>query len=180
MVPGRKTPQYQGGFLLDGGVHFVAALRMLLAAAGDELFKVAGFSSLLEERLLPLDTINAVALTRKGVAGTIAISFGTEFKSGTEVEVITTNGSVCWSPTKVNTLKRKDGGPEDEKEEVSKWFPHSTGVKEEVAAFARSMETGQLDELLSLEEALKDLEVVQGLLDSGAEGGKMVTLKQGP
>ncbi|KAL2116153.1 hypothetical protein VTJ04DRAFT_10408 [Mycothermus thermophilus] len=176
----RKTPQYQGGFLLDGGVHFVAALRMLLAAAGDELFKVAGFSSLLEERLLPLDTINAVALTRKGVAGTIAISFGTEFKSGTEVEVITTNGSVCWSPTKVNTLKRKDGGPEDEKEEVSKWFPHSTGVKEEVAAFARSMETGQLDELLSLEEALKDLEVVQGLLDSGAEGGKMVTLKQGP
>jgi predicted dehydrogenase len=180
MVPGRKTPQYQGGFLLDGGVHFVAALRMLLGAAGDELFKVAGFSSLLEERLLPVDTINAVALTRKGVAGTIAITFGTEFKSGTEVEVITTNGSVCWSPTKVNTQKRKDGGPEDEKEEVSKWFPHSTGVKEEVAAFARSMETGQLDELLSLEEALKDLEVVQGLLDSGAEGGKMVTLKQGP
>ena len=65
----RKVLGYQGGFLLDGGVHFVAALRMLLAAAGEEVAQLVGFSGLLEERLGPVDTVNSVAVTKGGKDG---------------------------------------------------------------------------------------------------------------
>ncbi|KAL1840413.1 hypothetical protein VTJ49DRAFT_487 [Mycothermus thermophilus] len=167
----RKTPAYQGGFLLDGGVHFVAALRLLLNAADDDIIKVAGFSALLEERLPPLDTVHAVAVTWRGVAGTIAMSFGTEFKSGTEVEVITTNGVVVWTPDEVRIVARKRDG--DGKEEDTRRFPYSTGVTNEVGAFARAIETGETDQGLMPREALKDLEIVQGLLESGSAGGRV-------
>ncbi|KAL2264564.1 hypothetical protein VTJ83DRAFT_7074 [Remersonia thermophila] len=170
----RKIPDYQGGFLLDGGVHFVAALRLLLNAVGEEIAQVAGFSALLEQRLLPVDTVHAVAVTRRGVAGTVAMSFGTEFKAGTEVELVTTNGAVLWTPDEVSTVARsKDGSG---REQATRRFVYSTGVANEVAAFASAIETGVLEKGLSPREALKDLEVVQGLLMSGAEGGKVAAV----
>ncbi|EAA30956.1 NAD-binding Rossmann fold oxidoreductase [Neurospora crassa OR74A] len=159
----RKVPSYQGGFLLDGGVHFIAGLRLLLSELNQEITHVAGFSALLEERLLPVDTVHAVALTNDGKSGTISISFGTQFKTGLEVEVVTTQGSVYWNPTQIKT-KTKEG---EETEE----FEKSTGVKEEMAAFAKAIEKGQTEKEQTPEEALKDLEVVQRLLESGEGKG---------
>jgi len=165
------VPEYQGGFLLDGGVHFVAALRMLLAGAGHEIRKVVAFSGLLEEHLPPVDTVSAVAVTDGGKSGTIHISFGTEFKSGFEIEVVTTEGAVVWTPTKVKTVKR---GKEEGKEEVvEKEFVSTTGVKEEAVAFGEAVERGELDDKQSPGEALKDLEILQRFLESG-EGGAAV------
>ncbi|KAK1828007.1 hypothetical protein QBC39DRAFT_360153 [Podospora conica] len=162
----RKVPEYQGGFLLDGGVHFVAALRMLLAGAGHEIRRVAAFSGLLEEHLVPVDTVSAVAVTGGGRSGTIHMSFGTEFKSGFEIEVVTTEGRVVWTPTRVRTVKRGE-------EEVVKEFEYSTGVKEEAVAFGEAVERGEVEGRQSPREALKDLEILQRLLESG-EGGAVV------
>ncbi|KAL0469561.1 NAD-binding Rossmann fold oxidoreductase [Neurospora intermedia] len=159
----RKVPSYQGGFLLDGGVHFIAGLRLLLSELNQEITHVAGFSALLEERLLPVDTVHAVALTNDGKSGTISISFGTQFKTGLEVEVVTTQGSVYWNPTQIKT-KTKEGEKTEE-------FEKSTGVKVEMAAFAKAIENGQLEKEQTPEEALKDLEVVQRLLESGEAKG---------
>ncbi|EGO54186.1 hypothetical protein NEUTE1DRAFT_131795 [Neurospora tetrasperma FGSC 2508] len=159
----RKVPSYQGGFLLDGGVHFIAGLRLLLSELNQEITHVAGFSALLEERLLPVDTVHAVALTNDGKSGTISISFGTQFKTGLEVEVVTTQGSVYWNPTQIKT-KTKEGEKTEE-------FEKSTGVKEEMAAFAKAIEKGQIEKEQTPEEALKDLEVVQRLLESGEGKG---------
>ncbi|KAK3492770.1 uncharacterized protein B0T23DRAFT_317220 [Neurospora hispaniola] len=159
----RKVPSYQGGFLLDGGVHFIAGLRLLLSELNQEITHVAGFSALLEERLLPVDTVHAVALTNDGKSGTISISFGTQFKTGLEVEVVTTQGSVYWNPTQIKT-KTKEGEKTEE-------FEKSTGVKEEMAAFAKAIENGQTEKEQTPEEALKDLEVVQRLLESGEGKG---------
>lgn len=166
---GRKTPEYQGGFLLDGGVHFIAGLRFLLAAAGQEIKQLAGFSALLDDRLIPVDTIHAVALTQDGRSGTIGISFATEFKSGLEIEIVTTNGSVTWSPTSVKSKSRKADGSEGEEIE-EKEFPYSSGVTAEVGAFALAMEAGKVDVIQTPGEALKDLEILQRLLESGAGG----------
>lgn len=160
---GRKVPSYQGGFLLDGGVHFIAGLRLLLSSLGQDISQVVGYSHLLEERLVPVDTVHAVALTNEGKSGTISISFGTQFKSGLEVEVVTTQGAVYWNPTQVKT-KTKDG-------EKTEDFERSSGVKEEVAAFAKAIEQGKTEKNQTPEEALKDLEVVQRLLESGEEKG---------
>jgi predicted dehydrogenase len=150
-------------------VHFVAGLRFLLAAAGQDIKQIAGFTALLEERLLPVDTIHAVALTQDGKSGTIGISFGTEFKDGLEVEVVTTNGAVVWNPTEVATLTRKG----DAKVEAKKEFAYDSGVKAEVAEFVRAIEAGKVDARQTPGEALKDLEILQRLLESG-EGGATV------
>ncbi|VBB80435.1 Putative Oxidoreductase [Podospora comata] len=163
----RKVPDYQGGFLLDGGVHFVAALRYLLGASGQELSKVTAYTALLEKRLQPLDTIHGVASTKQGVNGSIVLSFGTEFKNGTDLEIITTNGTVSWSPTEVKTVT-KEG-------ESKKEFEYSSGVGEEVAVFARAIKAGteKVDGLQTPEEAFRDLEVLEGLLESGSGGAKV-------
>ncbi|AEO55681.1 oxidoreductase-like protein [Thermothelomyces thermophilus ATCC 42464] len=168
----RKVPQHQGGFLLDGGVHFVAGLRFLLAAAGQEVKKLAGFSALLNKALIPVDTVHAAAVTGGGQSGTIVISFGMQFKSGTEVEIVTTKGVVSWSPTEVRTVAGKGDGSGDKVEE-RKEFPYSSGVTKEVAAFADGLAAGKLDAFQSPREALKDLEILQALLESG-DGGAIV------
>ncbi|KAK4201170.1 putative oxidoreductase [Triangularia verruculosa] len=162
----RKVPDYQGGFLLDGGVHFVAALRYLLGASGQELSKLVAYTALLEERLQPLDTIHGVASTKQGVNGSVVISFGTEFKNGTDVEIVTTNGTVSWNPTEVKTVT-KEG-------ESKKEFEYSSGVAAEVAVFAQAIKAGteKVDGLQTPEEALRDLEVLEGLLESGSGSAK--------
>ncbi|KAL5520816.1 hypothetical protein ACEPAF_2819 [Sanghuangporus sanghuang] len=56
-TPWRTVPDYQGGFLLDGGVHSVAILRTLLL---DPLKQVTSFASLSRPHLPPQDTITAL------------------------------------------------------------------------------------------------------------------------
>jgi predicted dehydrogenase len=116
--------------------------------------------------------VNAVAVTENGKSGTIAISFGTEFKDVTEVEIVTTNGTVVWGPTDVKSVARKG----TETVEETKTFPYSSGVVAEVAAFAQGIEAGKIDELQTPAEALKDVEVIQRLLESGAGGAAIQSL----
>ncbi|OWT39076.1 NAD-binding Rossmann fold oxidoreductase family protein [Cryptococcus neoformans Bt1] len=57
----RTIPDYQGGFLLDGGVHWAALLRTVLPPAALPASFI-GFASLHRTHLLPHDTIQAIAL----------------------------------------------------------------------------------------------------------------------
>lgn len=66
----RTVPDYQGGFLLDGGVHFVAGL----AAMFGPIQSVFGLSSLSWEHLAPKDTVTAVCRTANGING-VRVSF---------------------------------------------------------------------------------------------------------
>jgi predicted dehydrogenase len=61
----RTVPDYQGGFLLDGGVHFVAGLAAMLGP----IASVSGTSTLQWEHLAPKDTIHAMCRTDEGVEG---------------------------------------------------------------------------------------------------------------
>lgn len=153
----------------------MAGLRFLLAVAGQDIKKLAGFSALLDEKLPPVDTVHAVALTQDGKSGTISISFGTEFKDGLEIEIVTTSGAVVWNPTGVKTVARKDGAG-GEKVEESKELPYNSGVKAEVAAFAKAIDAGKVDVLQTPAEALKDLEILQRLLESGAGGAAVQSI----
>lgn len=74
----RKTPHYQGGFLLDGGVHYVAATRRLLGS--DKPVAISAYTTLLQKHLPPVDTVNAIWKTESGASGTFSVSFGTTFK----------------------------------------------------------------------------------------------------
>ncbi|KAL5639641.1 hypothetical protein ACGC1H_006300 [Rhizoctonia solani] len=57
----RTVPDYQGGFLLDAGVHTNAALRKVLGSSFPlDTAKVTGFASLTRDYLAPHDTFQAV------------------------------------------------------------------------------------------------------------------------
>ncbi|KIW64066.1 hypothetical protein PV04_09025 [Phialophora macrospora] len=159
----RSIPDYQGGFLLDGGVHFVGATRYLLAALGQKPVSLAAFTTLTQPMLPPVDTLHAVWKTGNGGQGTFNVSFGVEFQGAFEFEVVTDKGSVLVRPTEVVTTVKNEAG---EKTPSTTEHPFSMGVKEEVAAFAKSLEDGKLDPRLAAPEAFEDLELLESMLKS--------------
>ncbi|KAF7929679.1 hypothetical protein BELL_0055g00150 [Botrytis elliptica] len=168
----RKKPDYQGGFLLDGGVHFTAAGRLLLGEDAKPTTVVA-FSTLLREHLPPVDTINSIWLTKSGISGTFSVSFGTTL-SGPEYTVACEHGSVSVIRSKVIVRK----GEESEKNFTEVEFTEEgSGVKQEVAAWAQSIVDGKPNSRQSPQEALADLEILEKLLRSGEEQGKSQNLQ---
>ncbi|KAL4937121.1 hypothetical protein BDV06DRAFT_216134 [Aspergillus oleicola] len=164
----RKMPEYQGGFLLDGGVHFIAGLRSILDALGQDIREVAAYTSLLEDRLAPVDTIHAILRTGADRSGSFNLSFGTEFKSGFEIEVVTTKGTINIARTYVKVVRKDTGGEKKEEQTEVTW---TTGVKAEVEAFAASIKAGFPDPRGAPEQALADLRVLQSMLASGEQHG---------
>ncbi|KAL3478658.1 hypothetical protein BJX99DRAFT_256306 [Aspergillus californicus] len=149
----RKSPEYQGGFVLDGGVHMIAGLRLILGR-GDALESVSAHTCLQQEYLPPLDTVDAVARTSSGAQGSISLSFGSEFKDSV-LEFTCANGVV----TLVGDTLSVSG--------VATEIPfEGPGVKEEVKAFGASVANGKLDERLQPEEALADLEIIEEMIQS--------------
>jgi predicted dehydrogenase len=167
----RKKPDHQGGFVLDGGVHFVAATRLLLQGGGQKIKKVSAFTAQLQEHLPPVDTLNATMLLDNNSSGTLSISFGTT-DTGSEYLVACEKGSVHVARGKVTiTMDGKD--PE------TKEFPdEGNGVNQEIKAWAKSLEQGKRNEMQSPEEALKDLEILESCLKSGEQSGKPIDVKQ--
>lgn len=149
--------------MLDGGVHNVAALRALLAAAGEEPTELSAFTNLLDEDLPLVDTVNAIIKTSGGTAGTFMATWASPARSGAQVEVVMTNGVVTASP--VDVIVKQKGNEETFK------FKKSSGVKEEVDAFANSLNSGSPDPLASPREAMLDVEVIEKILQSGEQKG---------
>ncbi|KAF6839029.1 oxidoreductase nad-binding rossmann fold protein [Colletotrichum plurivorum] len=158
----RKKPEYQGGFLLDGGVHFAAAIRLLLGreAAPDT---VAAFSALTREHLPPIDTINAIVKTKSGATGSFSASVGSSL-SAFDFQVACEMGSVTVSGHDL-IVAPLDG------EARTTRFEQTAGVKEEVQAWAEALVTGKPNPLQSPEEALADLEFLEKIFNSGEQGG---------
>lgn len=164
----RKVPTHQGGFLLDGGVHFVAALRLLLGKE-DPLVSVVAYTAQLQEHLPPVDSIEAVARSKSGAVGSISISFGTTGK-GSEYHVGSEKGFVSVSNGVVKI---------DDKEEKIENEGHNpgSGVEPEVKAWGEGLVNGKENVLQSPREALADLEIIEACLRSGEQGGKAIELK---
>ena len=154
----RKKPTHQGGFLLDGGVHFVAGIRCLLGPSAAPK-SISAYTALLQPHLPPVDTVYSIWLTKSGIPGTFSMSFGTTF-SGLTYNVACEKGVVTVSGKTV-TLQ------ETGKQPIEKRFPEQgSGVKAEVAAWAESLVAGKPDSRQSPEEALADLEILEKMLHS--------------
>jgi predicted dehydrogenase len=166
----RKTPEYQGGFLLDGGVHFIAGIRLLLQGGGEAPAKVSAFTAQLQQHLPPVDTMHATVQLGSGASGTVSISFGTTEK-GSEYLVAAQKGTVHVSRGKVTVTR--DGKQGDVKE----FADEGSGVKQEVRAWAESLEKNEANPAQSPEEALKDLQVLEAALRSGEQGGQAIEMK---
>jgi predicted dehydrogenase len=101
------------------------------------------------------------------------LSFGSSL-SGSEQTVSCENGSVTVGRSSVTVRQgeQKDG------KSTEKLFPEEgSGVKQEVAAWAKSIVAGKQDPAQSPEEALADLEILEKLLRSGEAKGKPFDLE---
>ncbi|KAK5060011.1 hypothetical protein LTR84_009895 [Exophiala bonariae] len=147
----RKVPTHQGGFLLDGGVHFTAGLRLLLGK-DNPLVTLSAHSAQLQEHLPPVDTVEATGKTKQGTVGSISISFGTTAK-GRDWTIGADKGSVSVT---------FDGVTIDGKEE--KITNEGSGVTPEVRAWGEALAAGKENANQSPEEALADLELIEAML----------------
>jgi predicted dehydrogenase len=167
-TPWRKVPEYQGGFLLDGGVHFVAGTRLLLEGAGEKVTRLSAFTAQLQEHLPPVDTMHATLQIGSGASGTLSVSFGTT-DTGSEYVFAAEKGTVSVLRGKV--VVTKDGKSEEEE------FPEEgSGVKQEVKAWAEGLAQGKPNARQSPEEALEDLKILEAALKSGEQGGKPIEI----
>lgn len=163
----RKSPTHPYGFILDGGVHWIASARLLLG--DDTPQSVIAYSSLAQDYLPPVDTVSGVIKTKSGAIGTFNASCGTTLSSN-EYSVACENGSVTIEGDK-GWIRYKDGRKEERELEFV------GGVKEEVAAWAEALTSGKPNPLQTPEEALKDLELLEAMLKSGDANGAPQVLK---
>ncbi|KAI1270350.1 NAD(P)-binding protein [Xylariaceae sp. FL1019] len=167
----RTVPEYQGGFLLDGGVHNTAALRELL---GNEhsVSSLIAHTSLVSSHLPPVDSINAIIQTKSGVIGSYIHSAGTAM-SAHEYLVSCENGYVKVEPDKVTTVIGigADATP------TERLWKRTSGVHEEVKAWAEALVSGQPNPRQSPELALGDLELMEKMLTSGDHAGERQQLQ---
>jgi len=160
----RKAPTHQGGFLLDGGVHFTASLRVLLGR-DEPIVSISANTAQLQPHLPPVDTIEATAKTKSGAVGTISISFGTTAK-GSEYHVGSEKGFVSVSEGVVTS------GDKEEKIEEE-----GSGVAPEIRAWGEGLASKKPSSLQNAREALADLEIIEACLRSGEQGAVPIELK---
>lgn len=158
----RKTPQYQGGFILDGGVHHVALLRFV---SGEEIIETRGFARQVAAHMPPLDTVNAGILLSGGATGTFSMSFSST-KSATEFFFIGTKGTITMTDSPSGTTVRLDDvtGKTLKEETVT-----NHGVEREIRAFLKAVAVGKAESRAGPEEALNDLAVIESLCSGGGK-----------
>ncbi|GAA5967684.1 hypothetical protein JCM11641_005735 [Rhodosporidiobolus odoratus] len=162
----RAVPDYQGGFLLDGGVHFAGALRHILPYPLTSIF---AHSSQIQPHLPPCDTLIGLLTATPpslpsqpghdnaptAIAGTFHFTFGIEkpsstllytFRGSTGVMTVDFSGARD-HVLKLVSLPRGELGEEAEEEEEED--PHeltvelpSGGVPDEYEAFGRALIAG--------------------------------------
>ncbi|KAG6822677.1 hypothetical protein H0H92_012962, partial [Tricholoma furcatifolium] len=166
-TPWRTVPDYQGGFLLDGGVHTVAALRVMLPA---RLTHLSGFASLNKDYLAPHDTINAVVRAGTSFHGTAELTFASPTQARPVTDGFLITGTEGWLSVNqvgkhlkvtINSVVKTEDGQEIEKESTYKELVE--GVKLEVRAFL-SIAAGREDILRDIGdplEALRDVAFIQ-------------------
>ncbi|PON26976.1 oxidoreductase family protein [Trichoderma gamsii] len=160
-TPWRKMPEFQGGFLLDGGVHQTALLRFI---SGQEVVETQGFARQVVPHLPPLDTLNAGILLSGGGTGTISMSFAS-LRSAGELTLIGTKGSfhiVDGPDGFMLTLDLVSG--ESRSETVN-----SKGVELEIKAFLEAIKTGNAEKRSGPEEALNDLAIIESMCQGGGK-----------
>ncbi len=154
----RRSEEFPGGFLLDGGVHHVAGLRMLLG----EIESVCALTASHRADLPPADTMSVALRFANGVVGTYMITYAAGSVLGNDaVHIVGSEGSLRVSRGEL-VLER---GGRCERQEFNTFI----SVREELAAFAAAVREGAAHRN-SPREALQDLAVVEAMLKSAQKG----------
>ena len=159
----RKTPEYQGGFILDGGVHFVALIRYV---SGHEITKTVSLCRQTYPHLPPVDTVNAAIQFDDGASGSLSFCFAStkstfEFIFVGEQGALTIKGVDGKDDTQRIVLENLEGKVMADEEILGE------GIYEEVKAFLGSCAGAAHDEKAGAREAMADIAVVESICAGG-------------
>jgi predicted dehydrogenase len=157
----RRDSSVPGGFIMDGGVHHVAALRLILG----EIVEVSATVRQNSPDLPPADTIAATLSFADGAAGAYLATYATSAPWPPHLYIGGSTGCLRVLRKEIE-LTRAGKSERIETEGFD-------GVEKELIAFARSIRTGD-PHRNSPVEALRDLAVVEAMLASAAAGRPVI------
>jgi predicted dehydrogenase len=157
-TPWRRSGTFPGGFIMDGGVHNIAAFRRVLG----EITHVNAAVTQMRADLPPADTLVAAFQFEGGFIGSFTISFAAASPFGSLFTVVGDQGAlrVDWGKVEISN------GGETRSEPVS-----GIGTMQaELTAFADVIRDGKPSHAGSPLEALRDVAVIEAILRSGEMG----------
>eukprot|EP00850_Spirogloea_muscicola_P017811 SM000156S02167 [mRNA] locus=s156:174236:178098:- [translate_table: standard] len=175
----RRDPDLKGAFMIDGGVHFIGGLRLV---SGCETTSVCALATHVDEMLPPPDNLAAIMQFDKGCTGAMIISWSA------------TSRKMSWRVVGENGTVEAERGVEDGQHGYTatsypargtpeQSFHPFNGVQEELQVFAEDVAATislggqhQADSRSSPLEAIRDLAIVEAMLQSGEKGGSPVAV----
>lgn len=170
---------------MDSCIHFVAILRYLLAANGQEIDITSTYTKLLDPALPPIDSVFSLLQTDQGVSGQFSFSLGIPSLDGITYEIVTDQGNivvdgpavVVTTPIPTSTSSGSSSSPKLTEKRYED--PMTFGVPEEFAAFEALLQGKELDARISIEEALADLRLLETMVQSGEQNGRPLKVDHG-
>ncbi|KAA8917409.1 hypothetical protein TRICI_000432 [Trichomonascus ciferrii] len=163
----RQNAQFQGGFVLDAGVHAIATMRYVSNA---EILETASFTSQTKEFLKPIDTVNAALKFSNDIYGTFSITFAAA-KPWQEFVYSGSKGALTVVLEGFGTyhLTLEDG----QGNVIDRATIEGKALYEENKAFLDAIQKGKNEKAASVEEAIADLAVIESFCSGG---GRVKTL----
>lgn len=153
----RRDSSSPGGFLMDSGIHHLAALRLILG----EISQVSATTRQNSPDLPPADTIAATLAFANGVLGTYLATYATGAPWPPHLHIGGTEGSLRVQRKEIELTR----GGKTERIETGGF----DGVEKELLAFAAAIRTNAPHDNPPV-EALRDLAVIEAMLESAASG----------
>jgi predicted dehydrogenase len=163
----QNPPGYQGGFILDGGIHFVALIQHV---AGQEITETKSFTKQIATHLPPMDTINVALQCRNGAQGCFSICLASN-KTVSEFLFMGTDGTLTiqimateatFPDQFMGKIALKLEGKMQLEESID-----GHAMKEEIKAFLQAISHSSAHSQHGLREALSDLAVVESICSGG-------------
>ncbi|MAS35096.1 MAG: hypothetical protein CL610_13885 [Anaerolineaceae bacterium] len=165
-TPWRRSGDFPGGYLMDGGVHWVAAFRLILG----EISRVNAFATLSRDDVPPVNTLVANFTFDSGCIGNYSAIFGAapgaNYSTG-----LTISGSEGLMQVGFDQVTVTRG---DETRTIK--VSGVRNVQAELAAFADSIRNGAVHRGTP-QQGLQDVAVVEALLQS-ADSGQSVDVER--
>ncbi len=165
----RRDGSHPGGLMLDGGVHFVAGLRMVLG----DIDSIQAHQHHARADLPAPDTLTATLRMVNGLVGTFAVTYAVGVPWMTSLTIAGTEGTLqvnrdTYALYQSDTITEQADSAGD-------------GVAAEWAAFTDIIRAGK-PSLAHLYDALQDLALVEALLSAAHHGAitRPIQIKKSP
>ncbi len=156
----RRAGEFPGGTLVDGGVHHMSALRLVVG----EIAAVTAMTTHASTTFATADTLSATLRFANGVIGSYLVTYAVGAPWSGYLHLVGDGGAMRVQRGEIELTRG------NETEVIS--CPKFDGVQNEFAAFAAAITTGQ-PHINTPEEGLLDVAVIEAMLRSAQSGAQV-------